>query len=124
MRAFWVPLLMVANVFSAPAGGASGAGQPSAELLLHQTEHGGSLSISASVVATTALHVTGEMTVQRKGRSGTTSTRQAGEFDLVPGVEVLIARISVSHAPGDAVEVVATITRDGEIIARETFSRP
>lgn len=83
---------------------------------------GDMLTVSASIVAIRAVEVTGEMVVSRKGAAGTVSSRQSRQIALPAGGAAIIAETSVSFAPGDDLDVLATIYKDGIVMSRATLS--
>lgn len=92
--------------------------------LIDVAMQGDSIEIVGSALALTSGQFSGEMTISRKGASGTVSTRQGRELDLAAGAKADIARVSVSHQTGDLLSVTLTLSRDGAVIARSTLSAP
>ncbi len=64
----------------------------------------------------------GEMVVDRKGSSGTVSTRQSRDVTLAAGDQADIARVGVSYRAGDQLTVTVTLTRDGALVSEATLS--
>lgn len=64
----------------------------------------------------------GEMTISRQGASGSVSTRQSREFELAAGETGSIARVGVSHSPGDKLEVTIVLTQNGSVISRSSLT--
>jgi hypothetical protein len=87
---------------------------------LQQTD--GGVEIVGRITALKAGAFDGEMTIQRRGASGSVSTRQASSVELAVGQSAEIARVSVSHSPGDALHVELILSRDGIAIARAEFT--
>lgn len=64
----------------------------------------------------------GEMVIDRKGASGTVSTRQSRDLTLAAGDQADIARVGVSYRTGDQLTVTVKVTRDGVLISEATLS--
>lgn len=80
------------------------------------------LEVIGTALAIEAGDFTGEMVIDRKGASGTVSTRQSRDVTLGAGDQADIARVAVSYRTGDELTVTVRLTRDGALISQATLS--
>lgn len=76
--------------------------------------------ISGKAFALSPIKVEAEMVIERKGKSGTVSTRQSRALDLQPGTTEDIARTGVNFGDGDTVAVTILLKHEGVIVAEST----
>lgn len=82
----------------------------------------GGIEIVASVVAVEAGTVTGDLTIDRRGSSGTVTTRQSRELVLDRGETGQIARTGISFGAEDFLEIRLALSKDGKVIAETLVS--
>ncbi|MBB6612488.1 hypothetical protein H7F15_15695 [Pontibacter sp. Tf4] len=58
----------------------------------------------------------------RQGRSGTSTTSQAGAFQAAPGQTVTLSQTTVSVSPADDLRLHLDVFRDGKPVATATYS--
>jgi hypothetical protein len=80
------------------------------------------IEVVGTAVAITSGEYQGEMIIDRKGRSGSVSTRQSRDIALSAGERADIARVGVSFQPGDKVTVTVVLRRDGSLISQAVLS--
>lgn len=80
------------------------------------------IEVVGTAVAITSGEYQGEMIIDRKGRSGSVSTRQSRDIALSAGERADIARVGVSFQPGDKVTVTVVLRRDGSLISQAILS--
>jgi hypothetical protein len=82
----------------------------------------GGIEIVASVVAVEAGTVTGDLTIDRRGSSGTVTTRQSRELALDRGETGQIARTGISFGADDFLEIRLALSKGGKVIAETVVS--
>lgn len=87
---------------------------------LRYTDNG--IEVLGKALAVADIQVKGEMTISRKGASGSVSTRQGSDLSIAAGKSAEIARVNVSYQAGDQIEVKVILSRDGKIIAQSSLS--
>lgn len=115
-----VLMAAVAGLATTLPGAATAAGAAIAVIDVVKTE--GGIEIVGKALAMTDTKISGEMVISRKGASGSVSTRQGSDFDLTEGQSVDIARVGVSYAGGDRLEITVTLKQDGVVIAETALS--
>jgi len=80
------------------------------------------VTVAARAFALAPLDVEAEMVIERKGKSGTVSTRQGRHLSLQPGTVEDIARTGVNFNDGDIIAVTVLLKRDGVVLAESTMS--
>ncbi len=77
----------------------------------------GSLVIKGSAIGVSVGTVSGELTIDRKGQSGSVVTRQTRTMTLEPGEVADVASVSVSFQPGDEIAVDLVLSENGLVVA-------
>lgn len=105
------------------ASGASSADETgSAIAQLSLTPADGSLAIKGSAVGVESGTISGELAIDRRGKSGSVVTRQSRTMELGPGDVADIASVSVSFQPGDEIIVDLVLSDGGVVIATASAS--
>lgn len=121
----WRRTATAAVAFSAAAmlpGNAASGEMPTALAIISIQPRDGGIEIAASALAVTAGELTGELIINRKGGSGTVSTRQSRKLDLAAGESEYIARTGVNFAKGDKLEVNVTLMKGDLLIAESSLT--
>ena len=82
----------------------------------------GGIEIAASVLGFAEEKLTGEVSIDRTGKSGTVATRQSRDLALAPGESASIATTGISFGEGDTLSVRVTLSRRGEVVGEATVS--
>ena len=77
----------------------------------------GTLTIALDIVGLDVAELRAELSVDRKGASGTVTLRQGGSFSIAPEQSVRVGKVSVSFNAGDRLTALATVWQDQTIIA-------
>jgi hypothetical protein len=85
-------------------------------------QSGDNLQIVGQALGLADATVSGEMTISRKGKAGSVTTKQGGKVEVAAGKRADIARVGVSFAAGDFLEIRLVLMQDGNIIAQSTVS--
>lgn len=101
------------------------AGEESVALaLIEVNARADGIEVVGTALAVEAGAFKGEMVIDRRGASGSVSTRQVREINLAAGEKADIARVGVSFQTGDRLSVTVTLTRDGAIVSEASLSVP
>lgn len=111
--------LFFGATMAAQADEANG-GSALALVVVEPSESG--LEIVGRALAIVTGTVSGEMVIDRRGASGTVSTRQGREIELKAGQTGDIARVGVSFEPGDVLDVSVILSKNGNEIARSSLT--
>jgi hypothetical protein len=87
---------------------------------LRYTDDG--IEVLGKALAVTDIQLKGEMTVSRKGASGSVSTRQGSDLLMTKGQSAEIARVNVSYQAGDRIDVKVVLSQDGNIVAQSSIT--
>lgn len=101
----------------AQADNAASDGSPSAVATIDIAPSESGIEIVGGALAIAPARLTGEIVINRSGKSGTVSTRQSSELDLDAGETGDIARNGISFDEGDRLEVTVTLSVDGEVVS-------
>lgn len=82
----------------------------------------GGLEIAGKALALSESNVSGELVINRSGQGGTVSSQQGGTLELAAGQVADVAKVNLSYADGDKLDVTLTLRRNGIFIARSTLS--
>jgi hypothetical protein len=126
MNGFWrklsvlaAGLCMVGGILSEPSHASD---ESSALALIGVDMRDDGIEVVGTALAAEAGAFKGEMVIDRRGASGSVSTRQSRDVVLAAGEQADIARVAVSYRPGDRLSVTLTLTRDGAVVSKATLS--
>jgi hypothetical protein len=99
------------------------AGGDNAILPMIELRHvDGSLEIVGKALALSDSNVSGELVINRSGQAGMVSSRQGGNLELAAGQVANVAKVNLSYAEGDKLDVTLTLSRNGSVVARSILS--
>lgn len=93
----------------------------SAIAVIHVAATKDGIRVVGQALALADAKITGELSVSRKGASGSVTSRQGGELDIAAGQTADLARIAVSYGKGDLLEVRLVLTERGSIVSVATL---
>ncbi|MEP9374473.1 curli-like amyloid fiber formation chaperone CsgH [Mesorhizobium sp. KR1-2] len=115
--------LVLAAFMSLAVPTIAAAGGDNAVLPMIELRHiDGSLEIVGKALALSDSNVSGELVINRSGQAGTVSSQQGGTLELIAGQVANIAKVNVSYADGDKLDVTLILSRDGIFVARSILS--
>jgi hypothetical protein len=117
-KSFALSAALTLGLLSGTAGAAPGAAL--AIITLSHTDDG--LQIVGQALGLADATISGEMTISRKGKAGSVTTKQGGKVEIATGKKVDIAKVGVSYTTGDSLEIRLVLTQDGKIIAESKLS--
>ena len=91
---------------------------PGAALAIISVNHtADGLQIVGQALGLADATVSGEMTISRKGKAGSVTTKQGGQVEVTKGRKADIARVGVSFKLGDMLDVRLVLKQDGAVIS-------
>jgi hypothetical protein len=106
------PLFMAAPVAAASLKTAAAV----ATITVGRTDAG--LLVTGSALALSAGDYEATMSIDKRGKSGTMKTKQAGKMSLAAGESGNIAKIGLSYEPGDKVDIRLDVTAGGNAVSQ------
>ena len=76
------------------------------------------LSVTGGALAFSADDYEATMSIDKHGKSGTVKTKQAGKMSLAAGESGNIAKVGLSYAPGDKVDIRLDVTAGGKAVSQ------
>lgn len=76
------------------------------------------LSVTGGALALLAGDYEATMSIDRRGKSGTMKTKQAGKMSLVAGENGNIAKVGLSYQPGDKVDIHLDVSAGGKAVSQ------
>jgi hypothetical protein len=95
---------------------------PGAALAVINVDHtADGLRIVGQALGLADATVSGEMTISRKGKAGSVTTKQGGQVEVAKGRKADIAHVDVSFKLGDVLDVRLVLKQDGAVISETTL---
>jgi hypothetical protein len=115
------PFILAAAAISVCTTGtalAEDAGSAFAVIDIQPAEAG--ITVAGKAFSLLSIEVEAEMLIERKGKSGTVSTRQGRVLKLKPGTTENIAQTGVNFGEGDTIAVTVLLKQAGVVVAEST----
>lgn len=113
--------LVLSSVLGMAAMAPMPADAGSAIAIIHVAATKDGIRVVGQALALADAKISGELSVSRKGASGSVTSRQGGELAITAGQTADLAQIGVSYSKGDLLEVRLVLTEGGSIVSVTTL---
>lgn len=110
--------LLAASLFMTSPLPAASLGAPAAVATITVTRSESGLLVTGGALALAPGDYEAAMSIDKSGKSGSMTTKQAGKLSLSAGESGSIAKVGLSYAPGDKVDIRLDVTAGGKPVSQ------